>query len=284
MENEKPASLFAKGFAMGMADIVPGVSGGTIALITGIYDRLVGSLSRVNHKVRDIDYKFFVPVGQGALLAIFLMSSVIDYALDELASPTFAFFFALILASSLLLYKDIRNIQVMHIGATAIGFAFVFFIVGFRDTELVSSHSLPVVFIAGLIAICAMILPGISGALILLILGQYKYLLGSLKALDIGVILTFGAGAIIGLLAFSRGLNKILKKHRDIALAFLIGLMLGALRIPLEEIELSSGSIFPTIIALAAGFAVIWLFYRAQVKARRRKMRKRKPRKTLRTD
>ena len=111
MKTDKPASLFFKGFAMGMADIVPGVSGGTIALITGIYDRLVDSLSKVSHRVKDIDFDLFVPLGIGVLLAIFLMSSVIDFALTEHSSPTYAFFFALILASSLLLYKDIKKIK-----------------------------------------------------------------------------------------------------------------------------------------------------------------------------
>ena len=275
MKTDKPASFFFKGFAMGMADIVPGVSGGTIALITGIYDRLVDSLSKVSHRAKDIDFDLFVPLGIGVLLAIFLMSSVIDFALTEHSSPTYAFFFALILASSLILYKDIKKIKVIHIAASIIGFILIYFLVGYRDVELIASNSLPVIFIAGMIAICAMILPGISGALILLIVGQYHYLLESLNDLDFAVILTFGAGAIIGLLAFTRVLNKIIKKHRNLTLAFLVGMMLGALRIPLEEIDISGGSILPVIIALAAGIGIIWLFERAQTKAKRRARKQR---------
>lgn len=291
MEIRKSASIFLKGFGMGMADIVPGVSGGTIALLTGIYERLVRSLSRINFKfigayakgdsakarkyLNRIDFEFFLPLVLGIALAVILMSNIITYCLEDHASATYAFFFALILLSAFMLYGEIKRISFSHLTATLLGFGIIYFLVGFRDLELISSHNLFIIFISGMVAVCAMILPGISGALILLIIGQYGYMLDSLKGLDLPVIFAFIIGGVIALLAFSKILNHIMKRHRAITLTFLIGMMLGALRIPYEEIVITDSTRIPIIIAVTLGVLIIVLLEIYRRKANIRKIKKR---------
>ncbi|NIP35152.1 MAG: DUF368 domain-containing protein, partial [Thermoplasmata archaeon] len=187
--------IFLKGLLMGSADIVPGVSGGTMALITGIYERFVHAIRTVNFRWltrrakgdregakeawRSIDFALLVPLLIGILVAILIFSQVITYVLDHQPGPTYAFFFGLILASAGFVYRYVDSIDARHLIAGAAGFVFVVLVVGME--EITSNHSLPVLFVSGAIAVCAMILPGISGSLILLILGQYKHMLEALS-------------------------------------------------------------------------------------------------------
>jgi putative membrane protein len=271
MRSKEPLIIFIKGLFMGTADIVPGVSGGTIALITGIYERLVHAISSVDLRfishfikrdfdgakksIRNIDFQLFIPLLIGIGLAIILMSRVMDYFLQNFEAPTYAFFFGLILASAVLLYPKIEGLSIKILLFSVAGFLVGFFFTGLATLQI--GHSLPIIFISGMIAICAMILPGISGAFILLLLNQYEYMLSVLKDFQFLEIFIFIIGALIGILAFSRVLDRVLRKYKSFTLAFLIGLMLGALRLLYENVESSIDSIWPVVISGIFGFFII---------------------------
>ena len=256
---------------MGTADIIPGVSGGTIALITGIYERLVHAISSIDLRfishfikrdfdgvkksIRNIDFQLFIPLLVGIGLAIILMSRVMDYFLQNFEAPTYAFFFGLILASAVLLYRKVEGFSVIIMLFSITGFLAGFFFTGLATLQI--GHSLPIIFVSGMIAICAMILPGISGAFMLLLLNQYEYMLSVLKDFQFLEIFIFIIGALIGILAFSRVLDRVLRKYKSYTLAFLIGLMLGALRLLYENVESSIDSIWPVVISGLLGFFII---------------------------
>ena len=256
---------------MGIADIIPGVSGGTIALITGIYIRLVHAISGINLRfisrlvkgdfegakkyIGDIDFQLFIPLLTGIGLAVFLMSNLLDYLLQNFEASTYAFFFGLILASAVLLYKQIKGFSVKIMIFSIAGFLAGFFLSGLATLQI--GHSLPVIFLSGMIAICAMILPGISGAFMLLFLGMYDYMIDVLKNLQFLEIFIFILGALIGILAFSRVLNYILRKYESITISFLIGLMLGALRLLYDNIASTMDSIAYVVISGLLGFLII---------------------------
>jgi len=271
MRAKETLIIFLKGLFMGIADIIPGVSGGTIALITGIYMRLVHAISGINLRfisrlvkgdfegakksIGDIDFQLFIPLLTGIGLAIFLMSNLLDYLLQNFEASTYAFFFGLILASAVLLYKKIEGLSVKIMIFSIAGFLAGFFLAGLATLQI--GHSLPVIFLSGMIAICAMILPGISGAFILLFLGMYDYMISVLKNLQFLEIFVFILGALIGILAFSRVLNYILRKYESITIYFLIGLMLGALRLLYDNIASTMDSIVHVVISGLLGFLII---------------------------
>ena len=271
MRAKETLIIFIKGLFMGIADIIPGVSGGTIALITGIYIRLVHAISGINLRfisrlvkgdfegakkyIGDIDFQLFIPLLTGIGLAVFLMSNLLDYLLQNFEASTYAFFFGLILASAVLLYKQIKGFSVKIMIFSIAGFLAGFFLSGLATLQI--GHSLPVIFLSGMIAICAMILPGISGAFMLLFLGMYDYMIDVLKNLQFLEIFVFIFGALIGILAFSRVLNYILRKYESITISFLIGLMLGALRLLYDNIASTMDSIAYVVISGLLGFLII---------------------------
>lgn len=246
--------IFLRGVIMGLADVVPGISGGTMAFITGIYPRLIQAISSVDlsfltlalqgkfnearRTFQKIDFSFLIPLLGGIGLAIILFSRFIGYLLNEHASFTFAFFFGLILASALFLIKKSGQFKYENFFFLIFGFLLAYLIAGAATLSV--NHSFPVIFLAGAVAICAMILPGISGALILLLLNQYEFLLEAIHTFNLPVILIFMIGALIGILSFSKLLNYLLKNFRYLTFSFLTGLMLGSLRIPIAKINLSS--------------------------------------------
>ena len=191
-----------------------------------------------------------------------IFARVIEHLLLNFAGPTYAFFFGLILASAGFVYRYVEHLDTRHILSGVMGFSMVVVVVGID--EVTDNHSLPVLFVSGAIAVCAMILPCISGSLTLLILGQYHYFL---EALNKGIrrdLIAFGAGAVVGILAFARLLNWLLKNHRSVTMAFLFGCMLGALRVPGEiiiaETDIASiTSVVIVIIAAVIGFAAIFV-------------------------
>ena len=235
---------------MGMADIIPGVSGGTMALITGIYERLIHSIRSVDFKFipltfkRDwkgakenflsIDFPLLIPLGIGIAIAFLSLARIMRILLDDHTAPTYAFFFGLILASAGIVSKYVEKFDKGHFISGLGGFLFVFLLIGID--ELDGNHSPPMIFLSGAIAICAMILPGISGSLILLIIGQYDYMLDALNDRHIVDLATFLAGAFVGIVLFSRLLDYMIQHHKSMTMAFLFGLMLGALRVPVEKI------------------------------------------------
>lgn len=250
---------------MGIADVIPGVSGGTMAFITGIYPRLISSISKVDYLsflkgrfkkgLKSVDFSLFVPLGLGIVTAILLLSSLITSLLDSFPGQTFALFFGLILASAYVIWKVTRKMQKEHLIIVGLGFVVAYLITGLTTTY--SNHSLPFIFIAGAIAICAMLLPGISGAFLLLVLNQYAFLLNALHTKDLLVVVTFILGAFAGLFLFAKLLNYLLKNYKTFLFSFLIGIMLGALRLPLQEIRVSNVSYLSMGLFALIGFVIV---------------------------
>ena len=265
--------IFLRGLFMGSADIVPGVSGGTIALITGIYERLIYAISKIKfgflkplvkanfaefkEKLLDeIDFELFIPLGLGIGIAFITLAKVISYLLDTHTAYTFSFFLGLILASAYILYTKLEEFNIKLVIITVIGIILSYIFVGLNP--IAANHSLIVIFISGLIAICAMILPGISGSFLLLLLGQYQYMLNALNSRNILEIAVFCIGALIGILGFSKILNYLLEKYESATMAFLIGIMVGTLRLPIMKITATvQGSWIPCIILAVIAFALI---------------------------
>lgn len=230
---------------MGAADIVPGVSGGTVALVLGIYERLVAnvrkgatSLSRLIRgdvagfweAFRGIDWLFILPLVIGIVLAVIAAATPITWLLENRPQPTAGVFFGLIAGSifvawQLLVKRDSQRFIVMALVAVV-----AFVVLGWRGGEVLAPSSL--VFVgAGALAICAMILPGVSGSFILLMIGMYQPVLDAVHERSLGTLGIFLLGAIVGLALFSTLLNWLLEHHHDTVLAGLIGLMLGSLRV-----------------------------------------------------
>ena len=267
--------IFLKGLFMGSADIVPGVSGGTIALITGIYERLIYAISRIRFSflkpllkanfsdfkeklIEEIDFELFIPLILGIGIAFITLAKVISYLLDTQTAYTFSFFLGLILASAYILYTRLENFNIKLIIISVIGIILSYIFVGLNP--IATNHSLVVIFISGLIAICAMILPGISGSFLLLLLGQYQYMLNALNSRNLVEIFVFGIGAVIGILGFSKLLNYLLERYESATMAFLIGIMVGTLRLPVMKITATiQGSWIPCIILALIAFALIIL-------------------------
>ncbi|MEA3307680.1 MAG: DUF368 domain-containing protein [Elusimicrobiota bacterium] len=258
---------------MGTADIIPGISGGTIALITGIYKRLIGSISGIDFKfvnhvlkgdfkrawenIKEIDFALFIPLGSGIVLAILLMSNIIHYLLENKTAVSYAFFFGTILSSAVVVYRKEDGFAIKNIFPMIGGFLVAFLLVGFTVMQI--EHSLFNLFISGIIAICAMILPGISGAAILLLLNQYEYMLDALKGFQLPEIFVFCAGALIGILSFSRIVRFLLREYKSFTMCFLIGLMVGALRLPYKAIIQTMDSGTPVLISGLFGFAIVFV-------------------------
>ncbi|MDW3210969.1 MAG: DUF368 domain-containing protein [Reichenbachiella sp.] len=232
--------LFLKGIGMGSADVVPGVSGGTIAFITGIYEELLNSINSFDaeafrllfsFKLKEfwskINGSFLLPLVSGILLSAVSLAKIITFLLDKHPIQIWSFFFGLIIISSISVAKEITkwNLVTALSCISGVLIAYVITVV----TPSTTPNELWFVFISGAIAICAMILPGISGSFILLILGKYAFIMSALKNLDTAVIAVFGSGCIIGLFTFSRLIAWFLKKFHNYAIALLAGFMIGSL-------------------------------------------------------
>lgn len=232
--------LFFKGMAMGAADLVPGVSGGTIAFITGIYEELISTIRSFNLKALKVLFKegpvaFWKHVNASFLLVLLLgiatsvitLAKLISYLLENHEMWVFAFFFGLVLASFFYLLKQINKFNLLNILALIAATALSFWITLLEPGQ--GSDTYSYIFISGLIAICAMILPGISGSFILLLMGSYEVVLGAIKDFNLTKIAVFAVGCIIGLLSFSHLLNFLFKHYKDLIMAILTGFLLGAL-------------------------------------------------------
>ncbi|MGF1759502.1 DUF368 domain-containing protein [Photobacterium sagamiensis] len=289
---------FLKGAAMGAADVVPGVSGGTIAFITGIYDTLLESIRRINPSLigilrkggfkaafEHINGTFLIVLFSGILTSIFTLARFITWMLHTHPIPLWSFFFGLIIVSVVHMFKQIEAWKVTRFIAIIAGALFAYGITVLHPLNM-EPTSLNFM-IAGSIAICAMILPGISGSFILLLLGMYGPILTAAKSLDIATLALFATGCVIGLLTFSHLLSWVIRNYRDIALTFLTGLMVGTLskiwpwketltwrtnssgmQVPLQEHNLSPFSfeqitgqpalIGYAVVAMLLGITLVW--------------------------
>lgn len=239
MDLKKRLEFFVDGISMGLADIIPGVSGGTIALIIGIYEKLIETIESFRPKTwREVDYGFIIPLVLGIGTAFLAASKVILFLIHNYQNPVYGFFFGLISASALVVYRRTSELKTETILALVSGFLITFTVVGMDYFSLF--HNPLIIFFSGFFAICAMMLPGISGSFILLMLGQYKYMLGALQNIsvhisDIGI---FMAGALTSLFSFSRLIGWFLDNYEEITLTFLTGMMVGALRLPAIKISM----------------------------------------------
>ena len=233
--------LVLRGICMGTADVIPGVSGGTVALIMGIYDELVGTIASIDQRVvgalvrgriagvlRLINATFLIPLLFGVGLAIVSLAKLITWLLATHPQPVWGLFTGLILVSALFVARQVKGWSVLQWVLTVVGVA-----VGYLVTTLVpvetGTESYKFV-LAGMVAICAMILPGISGSFLLVVMGKYQQVFGAVHEREFGIIALFGVGAVIGLLGFSRLLKRLLARFHAETMAFLVGLMLGTLR------------------------------------------------------
>ena len=241
-----------RGFFMGSADVVPGVSGGTIALVLGIYERLISSIragsSALGHLIRAdvkgalawlrrVEWGFLIALLGGILLAVVTLAGVLETLLHDHPVQTAGLFLGLIAGSVVIVWSQVGSwnaATLSTVAIVAVG-AFVVFGLTTSTTETASDQladtSTLAFFVAGAIAICAMILPGISGAFLLVLLGMYGPVLEAVNDRDIGLLFIFIAGAVVGLALFSQGLYWALQRHHDLVIAALIGLMIGSLRI-----------------------------------------------------
>ena len=299
MSQLKPFGVFLRGVLMGAADIIPGVSGGTIAFITGIYDTLLGSIRSFDLELlarlwrRDIrgawqhvNGSFLLALLLGIGTSIFSLARLISWVLDNHPVPLWAFFFGLILASAAVLLRQIEGwtaprLLCLLAGAAAAG------LIAFSPAANME-FGLAGVFLCGFLAICAMILPGISGSFILVLLGMYGTVLAAVKSLDLLFLLVFILGAGTGLLCFSRLLHWLLHRFHQATMALLTGFLFGSLVIVwpwkqvLDWVQGSHGQLKPAqqvpvspaeyaaltgqdpvvwlcIALMLLGFAVVWL-------------------------
>ncbi len=298
--------LVARGFAMGSADVVPGVSGGTMAFILGIYEELIFSIRaagrkefwdallhlRIRKAVWAINLPFLIAVGGGIILAFLTLAKGLEWTLINKPVLIWSFFFGLVMASIITVARRVKKWSVVLGVALAVAAAGAYLLVGAVPAQ--TPNSLLYIFLSGALASTAMILPGISGAFILVLLGKYQFALSAVNNRDMVSLAILGAGAAIGLITFAQVLGWLFRKHHDLTVAILTGFMLGSLRKlwpwkeVVEYITDSHGEKIPTVvnnvlppvqihggfnteiliaIALAAmGFAAVLLLDRLAVK------------------
>ncbi len=269
--------LALKGCAMGSADVVPGVSGGTIAFISGIYDELIDSIRSFDAEAlrllvrgrfaalwHHVNGRFLLPVAAGIGVAVFSLARLMTYLLEHRPIEIRSFFFGLIVASALLMAKEVGR------WGAATGAAFVAGCVAAWWITVATPAQTPdawwFVMLSGAIAICAMILPGISGAFILLLLGKYDFIMRAVSELNLPVLALFLIGAAVGIVSFSHLLSWLLKHRRDVTVATLVGFMVGSLnkvwpwRVSLVEESLAERNVLPgTFEATMAQDGRLWL-------------------------
>ncbi len=233
--------LFFKGMAMGAADVVPGVSGGTIAFISGIYEELLESISSINFQTlsllkekgvkavwKSIHGNFLATLLAGIAVSVVSLAKGISYLLENEPILLWSFFFGLVLASVLFVGKQIKKWRLSRGVLLMVG-AVVAYYITILEPLVSQGASLWFLFLSGALAICAMILPGISGSFILVLLGSYKIILEAIHTRDMQAIATVGVGAVVGLLSFSKLLKWLFSKYHDFTLAILTGFVIGSL-------------------------------------------------------
>ncbi|WP_233710181.1 DUF368 domain-containing protein [Pseudomaricurvus albidus] len=257
-------SLFLRGMAMGAADVIPGVSGGTIAFITGIYTELIDSLRRCDHQAvkclfqqgfpamwRHINGTFLVAVFGGILFSIFSLAKLMSYWLESQPILVWSLFFGLILASSVLLLRQVTGWNPARVSLVLLGIVLALAVTWLKPTHLPEVWW--VILLAGMVAICAMILPGISGGFLLLMMGLYSTVIGAISQLNFGLLIPFAVGCAIGLLLFSHILSWLLHHYEAGTMALLTGFLIGSLNIiwpwkqTLETVVDRHGELVPVV-------------------------------------
>jgi len=287
-------AVYLKGACMGAADTVPGVSGGTIAVILGVYERLIAALTSVDPRavghlasvhtregraafVEDLlrmDAPFLSVLGAGVLSAAAGLATVMHIAVTEYPVPTYAFFFGLIAASAVVLYRYVDAASPTRAVVATAGFLLAFVVTGISGTSPIENPPILLLFLAGAVAITAMVLPGVSGSFLLLVLGLYNYMTGLPGAVAYGLLranggdwatladaltslAAFGAGAVIGVFTVAYAVRAALRRYREATFVFLVSLMVGALRLPLELVGQDVEALTPTTVSFVFGPAAV---------------------------
>jgi putative membrane protein len=232
--------LLLKGMGMGAADVVPGVSGGTIAFITGIYEELVHSIKNINFRTistlwkeglpafwKAVNGSFLLSVVGGILISVLTLARILEYLLVNHPILIWSFFFGLIIGSAIFVARSIKKWNIVTVISGLAGIAIAWIITSFTPAE--TSEAYWFIFLSGALAICAMILPGISGSFILLLLGKYQFVLSALNEGRINIIVVLLTGALTGIIAFSHLLSWLLEKFHNLTIAMLAGFMIGSL-------------------------------------------------------
>ncbi len=234
-------SVALKGFGMGAANVVPGVSGGTIALLTGIYSDIVNSLNAVTEKQtwkallkgRFAEFRhlingdFLVALLVGVLVSVFSLAKIVTYCLTLYPILTWAFFFGLILASTVIMFRDVKDFRFKDMSFVILGIVIGVVVCTLSPTE--TRDDVWFIFICGAVSICAMILPGVSGSFILLVMGKYHYVMQAISDFNWPVIIVFAFGCVVGILAFAKLLHWLLARWERQTLLVLLGFVLGSL-------------------------------------------------------
>ena len=257
--------LAARGFVMGCADIVPGVSGGTMAFILGIYEELVMSIRAgarrpfwqallrldILSALEAVNARFLAAVLAGIVVAVLTLASWLEWTLKSHPVLIWSFFFGLVFASIVTVRKRVRSWSATLYAALAVGAVGAYFLVGAVPVQ--TPESAWFLFLSGMLAICAMILPGISGSFILVLLGKYQFVLAAVNQRDVVSLAIVGVGAVVGIVTFAQILAWLFKRYHDLTIAVLIGLMAGSLRkiwpwkLTVESIIDRHGEILPTV-------------------------------------
>ncbi|WP_291868443.1 DUF368 domain-containing protein [Maribacter sp.] len=287
-----------KGIAMGAADVVPGVSGGTIAFISGIYEELIGSINNIRPSLlktlKNEGFKAFWQQANGSFLAalflgifisLFSLATIVSWLLENEPVLLWSFFFGLVSASVFFVGKEIKKWSLAAILALVFGAVLAFYITTLPPNENI--NSLPFLFLSGALAVCAMILPGISGAFILVLLGSYKTILEAVHERDFKIVITVGFGAVFGLLSFAKLLKWMFANYKNLTLALLTGFIIGSLNkiwpwkhvletktfgdkiIPIKEVSVSplnfdgNPQIMFAVLLAILGFSLIFIMEKA---------------------
>ncbi|WP_330631793.1 DUF368 domain-containing protein [Halocatena halophila] len=281
--------VYCKGLCMGMADSVPGVSGGTIALITGIYDRLIGAISSLDPRVLshlarihthsgraelktallDMDVPFLIALGLGMVTAVVGVAELMQAAITNYPTATAAFFFGLIIAAAIVLYQYVSIDTPARLGAAVLGVSLAVVVAGATKNGA-EMAPMPMLFGVGALALSAMVLPGVSGAFVLYLFGQYESMTavpgkfidalvaypstGDASALiATGTpVVVFVGGGVVGVLTIAHLLTYLLENYHVGTLTFLVSLMVGSLRAPAQDIAANVGDLSPALLALTA--------------------------------
>jgi putative membrane protein len=232
--------LVARGAGMGAADVIPGVSGGTIAFITGIYQELINSIKSINRDLflvmkdkgfaaawKHLNGWFLLAVFSGIIISILSLARLITWLIDIYPKMVWAFFFGLIIASAIHVARKIDIWKADTVASLIAGIAIAAYIT--IAAPATTPESLWFIFLSGAIAICAMILPGISGSFILLLLGKYEFMLNAVRNLDLTVISVFAVGCVVGIISFSNVISWLFRKIPNATMALLTGFMIGSL-------------------------------------------------------
>ncbi len=252
MDKKERLKLFFKGLLIGIAQTIPGISGGTIAFITGIYERLIGSIDAIDlnillyiikgnfgkakESIKDIDYSFFIPLGIGVTVSMITVANLMVFAINQWKGLTFSFFFGLIFASAIKIFLKVSQYSLKNSMLGLIGFFVTFFFSGINQTF--NLQGLHLLFISGFIAVLALMLPGISGSLLLLIMGQYETVMNIISNFhsNITEIVVFISGGLVSLFSIVKLLSFLFDRFEQSTISFLTGLVFGSLRLPYIEI------------------------------------------------